>query len=120
MEALRIVRGLSHNRKYVYNPLFICFTLFFMCCKKKKKKKCAFFQTLLDEIELYLMTDKEKTKSSVAPFYSYLFNYVSMHILKNIITIYSKSIFIPKGTGYIIHDRGVATLGHVTNGTSPP
>ena len=32
--------------------------------------------------------------------------------------MYSKLIFIPKGAGYIIYVRGVATLRHVANGTS--
>ena len=48
-----------------------------------------------------------------------LFDYISMHSLLKIITkIYSELIVIPKGAGYIIHDRRVATLGHVTLGTT--
>ena len=41
-----------------------------------------------------------------------------MHNILKATKIYQKLIFSPRGSGYIIHDRGVATLGHVTHGTS--
>ena len=48
----------------------------------------------------------------------FLFNYISMHNILKITKIYSKLIFIPKGTGYIIHDIGITTRDYVPYGTS--
>ena len=65
------------------------------------------------------MLNKKKTKCAITLILSCWFNYISMHnLLKYHKKIYSKLLFITKVAGYIIHDRGVATLGHVTHGTS--
>ena len=90
--------------------MFICFCLvsLIFCISN-------FFPPRWEKLRYIRYSINRKTNGQLLCFL-FLFNYISMHNISKITKIYSKLIFIPKGTGYTIHDIGVATLDYVQYG----
>ena len=76
MEALGVLYGLSHNRAYVYKPMFNGFYLVFVCIVYSI---WGVFNLPMDGTRFLLDAKWKETQMVIALIFSHLFTFVPLH-----------------------------------------